>query len=264
MFLIPLCLLILLFYMLYQATTLKIEHLAVNNGNLNIRIALISDIHSGLLMVDPKHVFNALKEYKPDLLIIAGDMIDKDKDMNIFTKWINQVSPPCPVFAVLGNHDHKCFIKQPKIRDVFFFNLKSLGIEVLINSSVTFHKEGKIINIAGIDDLKQGSPNINLALSSLDENADFTVAIAHNPDIVLDIPSGKVDLFLCGHFHGGQIWMPFNIEYKLLRKEKTCREGYRKGLCDINGTLTYISRGIGNVVAPLRLGSLPEIAFIDL
>ena len=58
--------------------------------------------------------------------------------------------------------------------------------------------------------------------------------------------------------------MPFNIEYRLLRDEETCKAGYRKGLHNINGTSVYISRGIGNVVVPFRLGSFPEITFIDL
>jgi len=40
--------------------------------------------------------------------------------------------------------------------------------------------------------------------------------------------------------------------------------GYRKGLNIINRIPVYISRGLGNVVIPFRLGSRPEITFIDI
>lgn len=260
-------LLMVLFFMLFmviQAGHLKREFIKINNGEQGIRVALISDLHMGLLMVSEADAAKAFREEKPDLLIIAGDIIDKEKHISLFTQWVRSVSPGCPIFAVLGNHDHLCFKANPLARDLFAFNLKSLGVELLVNDSITFHKGCQSLNLVGIDDYRHGRPDVRLALSKRDRRADLTLAVAHNPETALLIPQGEVDLFLCGHFHGGQIWMPFNIEYRLLRKEETCKAGYRKGLHTINGTLTYISRGIGNVVVPLRLGSRPEITFIDL
>ena len=264
MYITILVLLILILVMVLQAGHLTREYIKIGKGALDIRIAFISDLHMGLLMVSEKDAARALKEEAPDLLIIAGDIIDKENHIGEFAKWIKRVSPGCPVFVTLGNHDHDCFKKYPLSRELFFFNLQSLGVELLVNSSAIFYKGGKSINIIGIDDYRCGSPDVKKAFALKDKTADFTVAVSHNPETALSIPAKAADLFLCGHFHGGQIWMPFSLEYRLLRKEKTSKAGFRKGLHTIDGTLSYISRGIGNVVFPFRLGSLPEITFIDL
>lgn len=259
--LLVLCFLIIL---VLEAGRLNCEHRIFNNGALKVRVALITDFHMGLLMVSGEDIAKALREGHPDLMIIAGDVIDKQRHIQSFIRLMRQIAPGCPVFITLGNHDHKCFNRQLRSRELFYFNIKSLGIEILNNDAITFYKEKSSISLVGIDDYREGNPDVKLALSRRDPYADFTLAISHNPEIALALPPGEVDLLLCGHFHGGQIWMPFDIEYKLLRNEETCKAGYRKGLHVINGTKTYISRGIGNVVVPFRLGSRPEITFIDL
>ncbi len=262
LFLLLLCLFILI--MILQAGCLKREYLKIGEGSLSLRVALITDLHMGLLMVSEKDVAKALKEERPDLLIIAGDIIDKESHIKAFTRWFRDVSPGCPVFVTLGNHDHLCFRRKPRAKELFQFNLKNLGIDLMVNDCITFHKGEHSINLVGIDDYRRGRPDAKAALAKKDKKADFTLGVTHNPETALSLPPGQIDLLLTGHFHGGQIWMPFGLEFKLFRNEQTCRAGYRRGLHKINGTSTYISRGIGNVEVPFRLGSYPEITFIDL
>ncbi|HBQ63378.1 MAG TPA: hypothetical protein DD727_00315 [Clostridiales bacterium] len=145
--------------------------------------------------------------------------------------------------------------------DGFARQLQDAGIRMLINTSETVaDPNGKLAVFTGFDELRYGRTDIPKALSSLEGRAyAYRIGFGHNPDICLHLPEGSFHLFLCGHFHGGQIWAPFRFEFFRLRNEKLCKQGIYRGLHRIRKTDVYISRGIGNVLVPLRLGSLAEM-----
>ncbi len=254
---------LLMLWMVFEARSIKPEHIKLSEEETSVRAALLTDIHIGMLMVSHHKLGRILKEAEPDFLVIAGDLLDRPHNMDTFMQWLDSLDLHIPIYATLGNHDHTCLQKKLTLMKMLRFNLKSKGARLLVNESVVFVKGRRCINIVGIDDQKRGNPDPAKAKSSIDPHGDFTLAVSHNPDIALELPPEYADLLLCGHFHGGQIWMPFNLEYRLFRHEKTCRDGCRRGLHEINGNRVYISRGIGNVVVPLRLGSRPEVTFID-
>lgn len=254
---------LLMLWMVLEARSIKPEHIKLSEGDPPVRAALLSDIHIGMLMVSKNKLRRLLKEAEPDFLVAAGDIIDSPHHLETLTRWLDSLQLGIPVYATLGNHDHTCLQKKPELIKLLRFNLTGRDVHLLVNESKCFAKGSRRINIVGIDDQRRGNPDPIKAKSVIDPKGDFTLAVSHNPDIALDLPPRYADLLVCGHFHGGQIWMPFNLEYKLFRHEKTCRDGFRRGLHEINGNRVYISRGIGNVVVPLRLGSRPEVTFID-
>lgn len=264
-------LVIIILYMRYETSMVKVERIKFTLSKKGLKIIQLSDIHIKFLRVPVQTIKKVISKEKPDIIILTGDYIDKPCHVEMFLDFIRQIRSNAVVYLCLGNHDYEAFkqydndsIAQNSKIQHFIEALESNGVSVLHNRAVRYTKDGVKYNIIGIEDLSAGKPNINKVLGFCYKEAFANIAFSHNPDIVFEIPKGKVDYLLCGHFHGGQIWMPFNLEFKLLRNEKLCKMGISRGLHRINGINLYISRGLGNVCFPLRFLSKPEITIFHL
>jgi predicted MPP superfamily phosphohydrolase len=249
----------LLLYMYFEAGFVKVERIRFSNDKGGLKILHLSDIHINLLRVPTQAVQKAIKHENPDILILSGDYIEKPEDVEKFVLFLRTINTVPNAYLCLGNHDYKAFSKNEAGLESFIETVENFGIHILNNSSSCFEKNKKKYNIIAFDDLREGTPDIDKALQSCRNDAFINVAFTHNPDLALQIPKNKVDYLFCGHLHGGQIWAPFDLEFKLLRRDKLCKIGIKRGLHRLNGINLYISRGLGNVVVPLRFMSRPEI-----
>lgn len=256
---------IMLIYMRYEAGSVKLKRIKFTLSKNGLKIVQLSDIHINLLRVPIRTIKQIIEKEDPDIIILTGDYIDKLHHIEKFLDFLNQIKGNAVVYLCLGNHDYDAFKQQDSNNLEYFINtLENCGITVLHNRAVCYTKNSVKYNIIGIEDLNTGKPDINKALSFCSKEAFTNIAFSHNPDIVFEIPKGKVDYLFCGHFHGGQVWMPFNLEFRLLRNEKLCKMGISRGLHRINGINLYINRGLGNVCFPLRFLSKPEITIFHL
>ncbi len=257
---------LLLVYMLFETTLLKKNFVSFCKSSKGLKIAHLSDLHVNHIHISKKKLINTLKEVKPDIVLISGDYIETENDIPKALDLIKAIADIFPVYLTLGNHDHKALLNKKSGVEGFIGQLEQTGAVVLNNASKSIYKNNTTYNIIGIDDLKRGKPDLDKALGNVAPASDnrINIAFSHNPDTVLTLSKTNTDYFLCGHFHGGQIWMPFHLEFRILRREQLCRMGYRRGLHKINGIIVYINRGLGNVLLPLRFLSIPEIAVIQL
>jgi predicted MPP superfamily phosphohydrolase len=220
-----------------------------------------------MLYISTNRLINSLKQINPDIIVMSGDYIENEKNIPKFIKLLKSITCIYPVYLSLGNHDHKAFHHDSNRIAGFISTIEAAGAVVLHNSNVKLEKNSRVYNLIGIDDLIHGRPDLENAFKNIapsNEGNSANIAFSHNPDMLFSLPRNKVDYFLCGHFHGGQIWMPFHMEFKLMRKEKLCKMGYLRGLHKLYGINIYINRGLGNVIFPFRLFSKPEIAVIQL
>lgn len=116
--------------------------------------------------------------------------------------------------------------------------------------------------LAGVDDLIEGSPEIERALAGVPDDADL-IFLTHNPDLAYSPQTVGVALTLSGHTHGGQVVLPglgaLHTQGTRLPREKPA--GHFRDLPGKNQMI--VSRGMGEST-PLRFGCRPEVVVIDL
>lgn len=243
-----------------------------------LKVIQLSDIHIDRMYVNPHKIVDVIRQEKPDLILFTGDYVEKPADADRFLRFLDTLRGAhcsAEIWFCLGNHDQRAFLRDQDGLERFITTMRGRGLRYLNNQTVVLEKNGIPFKLTGIGDMRYGKDDVAAALdehfAALDDHSapktpksPLHIAISHNPDIVLKLPTGSVDLLLCGHFHGGQIWAPFNIEFAILRKEALCKMGITRGLHQVNGIRLYINRGIGNVIFPFRFFSRPEITVFTL
>ena len=83
-----------------------------------------------------------------------------------------------------------------------------------------------------------------------------SVLLSHQPKAIHDAAKGEIDLVLCGHTHGGQIW-PGKYIVKLV--QPMCVD-----CIVIRNARIYVHCGTGFWGPPIRVGVPAEVALIEL
>lgn len=232
---------------------LQFDHLPAAFDSL--RILHLTDFHFHGQPEFVEVVCNRVKRMPADLCILTGDYN--------FNKWetsetregieavLRTVKAPLGVFAILGNNDYSRDVKM----------LREAGAHVLINDAYTIQREGSAVCIAGIDDPNTyACDSISAALSNRPDGA-FTVLLAHSPERIDEALKHGVDLYLCGHTHGGQIRLP---GLPPIVKNCKCPPDTFSGRWQRNSLLGFTSRGLGATAVHARFNCSPEAVRITL
>ena len=236
------------------------------------RIVQVSDLHASFWVGKPylDRVVDRVNRLEKDLVVITGDIITGAVN-DFWKRWLPSAGGDYikmvvavlgrlaagPKLAVLGNHDQWDGRKteQRLVRE-----LEAVGIDVLRNRSQTMQRGGQAIAVAGTDDV-WFSADLDRALDKVPPER-FTILLSHSPDIRQDLgPKSRVELTLCGHTHGGQVAIPY-LTRLLMPIKNPAR--YLAGLVREPYGYTYVNRGIGTLVFPLRIGAPPEITAFTL
>lgn len=259
-FLIPVA--IALFSMIYglweasapRTVRVRLKSPAVPPG-VTLRVAMISDLHLGLLVREPylRKVAAILEREKPDLLVSTGDLVDGEMNhLDGASRLLDSIRPPLGKFAVVGNHEFYAGLPQ-----ALGFTTRA-GFRVLRGEAVDV---GEWLTVAGVDDIQgrrfgsAAGPSAEELLSSLPPGR-FVLFLNHRP-LVAEETAEKIGLQLSGHTHGGQIF-PFDLAVALAHP-------HPMGLVDLPaGGRLYTSRGTGTWGPPMRVFSPPEVTLFEI
>jgi predicted MPP superfamily phosphohydrolase len=233
-----------------------------------LRIVQLTDIHHGptLSLNYVRQVVRATNALQPDLILLTGDYVHRSSAyVEPVVRELAELRATIGRIGVLGNHDW--WEDAPLTRRAF----ARIGIPLVDNDRLFITPERQVVRsstaglcIAGVGDLQEDVVRIGDALGNVPAEMP-RLLMSHNPDVAEDpdfLRSRlRVDLMLCGHTHGGQVWIP-GLGTPIVPSRYG--QKYASGLVQGPACPVYISRGIGTTILPLRFCVPPEIAVIEL
>ena len=248
-------------YSTITAFSPKVKEVEITLPKLPKQITAVqlSDIHLGHFRGENhlRKIVNKVNELNPDIIFITGDLVEShynsDKQTLLPLKDLN-----APLYFVDGNHDAQVGVEKLKN------NLREIGVRVLENEFV----DTLGLRIIGLEYMKPDKQSID-PLSVKERNTIqsvistipttdtlATIVLHHTPLGSQYISKAGVDLYLCGHTHGGQLFPLTLINDKNFV--------YNRGLYKKDNLQIYVSQGSGTFGIPIRLGTTPEITLLKL
>lgn len=228
-----------------------------------VRLAVVTDFHSSDNADD---VVAMVASCAPDAVLLVGDMFDDDianRPTERTLSLMRQLSAQYPCYYVSGNHE-----AWTGEMDALYQQTEEAGVTVLRMSSGVLTVRGQRIALCGIPDpyemVFSGAPDteeqLRQALEDVD-SADFTVLLAHRPELLAKYAQFPLDLVVSGHAHGGQVRIPGVLNGLYAPNQgwfpKLAGGAYTQG-----GTTLIVSRGLAVRTRLPRIFNRPEVVLV--
>ena len=228
-----------------------------------VRLAVVTDFHSSDNADD---VVAMVASCAPDAVLMVGDMFDDDTQNRPTERTLSlmrQLSAQYPCYYVSGNHE-----AWTGEMDALYQQTEEAGVTVLRMSSGVLTVRGQRIALCGIPDpyemVFSGAPDteeqLRQALEDVD-SADFTVLLAHRPELLAKYAQFPFDLVVSGHAHGGQVRIP-GVLNGLYAPNQGWFPKLAGGAYTQDGTTLIVSRGLAVRTRLPRIFNRPEVVLV--
>lgn len=228
-----------------------------------VRLAVVTDFHSSDNADD---VVAMVASCAPDAVLLVGDLFDDDTQNRPTERTLSlmrQLSAQYPCYYVSGNHE-----AWTGEMDALYQQTEEAGVTVLRMSSGVLTVRGQRIALCGIPDpyemVFSGAPDteeqIRQALEDVD-SADFTVLLAHRPELLAKYAQFPLDLVVSGHAHGGQVRIP-GVLNGLYAPNQGWFPKLAGGAYTQDGTTLIVSRGLAVRTRLPRIFNRPEVVLV--
>lgn len=228
-----------------------------------VRLAVVTDFHSSDNADD---VVAMVASCAPDAVLLVGDMFDDDianRPTERTLSLMRQLSAQYPCYYVSGNHE-----AWTGEMDALYQQTEEAGVTVLRMSSGVLTVRGQRIALCGVPDpyemVFSGAPDteeqLRQALEDVD-SADFTVLLAHRPELLAKYAQFPLDLVVSGHAHGGQVRIP-GVLNGLYAPNQGWFPKLAGGAYTQDGTTLIVSRGLAVRTWLPRIFNRPEVVLV--
>ncbi|NLH41902.1 MAG: metallophosphoesterase [Planctomycetes bacterium] len=217
------------------------------------RIVQISDLHCDVAQRNEERAVQIINGLKPDVVVATGDYLNHKAGLPRLRQMLCRFEAPLGKFAVTGNFE------VLRWRDLNV--LAESTFRTLERETVVVTKGQDAIAVTGAGYFPADVPSDPIGGFSDDR---FDLFLFHTPDLIEDVSHRGVDLYLCGHTHGGQICLPW---YGALITFSKFGKKYESGMHRVGDTVLYVNRGLGMEPRPapqMRFLARPQIVVVDV
>jgi predicted MPP superfamily phosphohydrolase len=187
---------------------------------------------------------------------VTGDLITTFRDpLDDCLDILAKLRADAGVFGCMGNHEiyagAEGHVERVGARR---------GMRFLRSAAAPLRFGKAVLNLAGVD-YQRLRRRYLVGAEKLVVPGALNVLLSHNPDVFPVAARQGFDLTIAGHTHGGQIRFELlSADLNPGRFYTPYVDGvYRRGPASI-----FVSRGIGTIALPARLGAPPEVALVRL
>jgi len=223
-----------------------------------LRLAHLSDIHLSAFLSekDLARVIDSTNELRAHLALVTGDLITAAGDpLDACLRQISRLRADAGILGCMGNHEYSA-----DVENYMEAQGARLGIQFLRSRAQQLRFGDAVLNVAGVDYQRSEKRYLNGAEKMVAPGA-LNVLLSHNPDVFPVAARKGYDLTLAGHTHGGQVTVEILNESINPARFFT---PFVYGLFRRGAAAAYVTRGIGTIGVPVRIGAPPEIALLRL
>jgi predicted MPP superfamily phosphohydrolase len=224
----------------------------------NLKLVQITDIHLGPFF-EPRDLERAIamaNETRAHIALVTGDLVNARRDpLQQCLQILSRLKVDGPTLGCLGNHEihAECELEAEELG-------RRVGIDFLRSAARTLQFGGARLNVAGVDYQRKFEPYL-VGAETLAQPGIVNILLSHNPDVFPVAVAKGYDLTIAGHTHGGQITVEILGDTANFARFYT---PYVYGRYEREGKNIYVSRGLGTVGVPARVGAPPEVSLIKL
>lgn len=259
----------------FQVTDYYVETSKMEGLEEDKNIVFLSDMHNHVYGENNEKLVKAVKDARPDLILIGGDMLvgKNGRSYDVAVDFVKELINICPVYYANGNHEQR-MKEDPETYceptyEKYKAQLEKSGIHFLENETADILLDNMPVKITGLEIPEKCYKKFRKVPPSMEEMHErigesdspaYQILLAHNPSYIKEYKKWGADLILSGHLHGGMVRLPVIggvVAPNFMFFPKYSGEMYK----DKDATVV-VSKGLGTHTINIRLFNPAEVVVL--